>query len=58
MGMSNHKLVNVPQALLRRAEDVEAETMPETSEQAEAKPDPRKVKDLRNYLKVYAPSKP
>ena len=50
--------VNVPQALLQRAEDVEAETMPEASEQAESKPDPRKVQNLRNYLRVYAPSKP
>lgn len=49
--------VNVPQALLQRAEDVEAERIPEASEQADAKPDPRKVESLRNYLKVYANKK-
>lgn len=49
--------VNVPQALLPREEDVEAEPMPETSAQVEAGPDPRKVATLRNYLKVYRPKK-
>lgn len=49
--------VNVPQALLQRAEDVEAKTLPDTSDQATAKPDPRKVESLRNYLKVHVPSK-
>jgi len=47
--------VNVPQALLPR--DAEAESMPESRDQAEAKPDPRKVEALRNYLKVHAQSK-
>jgi ATP-dependent Clp protease protease subunit len=45
--------VNVPQALLQRAESVEAEPGPETSDQVEAKPDAHKVEALRNYLKVY-----
>ncbi len=49
--------VNVPQALLPREENVEAEPMPESSEQAAAKPDPRKVATLRNYLKVYVNKK-
>jgi len=48
--------VNVPQALMPR-EDVEAEPELETSNQAPAKPDPRKVESLRNYLKVYSPQK-
>lgn len=46
-------LVNEPQALLPRAEEVEAKTEPGTSDQERAKPDPRKVESLRKYLKVH-----
>lgn len=45
---------NVPAEVMRAFEtNDEVEPMPEIVDQAGAGPDPRKVKNLRNYLKVY-----
>ena len=46
-----NQIVNQPQADLPR-EEVEVKSMPAVSEQAEAKPDPRKVQALRKHIYV------
>ena len=46
-----NQIVNQPQADMPR-EEVEVESMPAVSEQAETKPDPRKVQALRKHLYV------
>jgi len=45
-----NQIINEPQALSPRVEPVEVESMPDASNQAETKPDPRKVQ--RKYLYV------